>query len=99
MAYLLHSDVKSTDCRLLVCNISSIVYDAMDSKIILIIVLIDRFILLLVMDVVRKASIRRVPMAMAEGTATVGGEDEESNTAADKRLLILRLLLRHFSFE
>jgi hypothetical protein len=78
---------------------SIIVYDAMDSRARLNNVLIDRFILLLVMVVVRKASIRRVPMAMAEGTATVGGEDEESNTAADKRLLILRLLLRHFSFE
>jgi hypothetical protein len=63
----------------------------MDSKVRLIIALIDRFILLLVMDVVRKASIRRVPMAMAEGTATVGGGDEEESTAAAKRLLMLRL--------
>ena len=49
----------------------------MDSKIILIIV-------------VRKASIRRVPMAMAEGTATVrGGGDEESTAAANACLLLL----------
>lgn len=62
----------------------------MDSKIRLIIVLIDRFILLLVMDVVRKASIRRVPMAMAEGTATVrGGGDEESTAAANACLVLL----------
>ena len=51
-------------------------------------VLIDRFILPLVMAVARKVSIRRLPMAMAEGSTAIGGGggDEDSSAAANARL-------------
>ena len=54
-------------------------------------VLIDRFILPLAMAVVRKVSIRRLPMAMAEGSTATGGggEEEESTAAANAPLLLL----------
>ena len=54
-------------------------------------VLIDRFILPLAMAVARKVSIRRLPMAMAEGSTATGGggEEEESTAAANAPLLLL----------